>query len=1296
MIHLDTRNGEKDKILTLINSTIDKPNFELECLFYVKPSAEQMRNPSIPHTKFMSIVKRYKGNPNFISKVNERLTISFPRENVKYSNVRILIKGSGAIKSYCNNENLSLIRNNINFEYKINPKGLNRVEIINYNFRFNLKEELNFNNDEAKINELLRDINNIPKNYRYKKIFSFEKKTKDFQIDASIVKSSLTIDKFLTVKEIIDTHKLRDVEKPKNVSMSFHTWWDSIKNKPNEMVKLTNSSNYFKNIKDSNVFTNLPTYEVEVEYIKNKSIIPKFKNITDRKDYVNIEFINFFKEIGCVLQCIQGTFYIISNDDQINIKQQYIKVIENSINEKMLEGYGYGSNIHSQGKDGKGGKGGKGGQVGKDGKPFVNYKAKGGKYAMNTDNDINFEEEIEDKNAMSGGGVKIIGGGDEVEESEVKNGGGGGGGGDSEHKLVGGKFSDDSCDNTDNNTDDDSGDNTDDNTDDKSVEHNDSDEFAQTGGAKKLAELKNKIHKQLQYKMFFGPMIIDLLHNDASHIDKSAIPDPISNTNININYLVTDKTDGERNLLFFDETGKAYGIDRENTIKYFGIIIPSLANTILDGEYINRSYEDRILNNFYIFDAYIFKGENIMIKPFLFSKKGGKHGRYDTILESVKAFNESSNITQLNSRLPFLLYKKEYYQGDTHSSYKTRMKKDNSKSLMTENCESILTKMNVKYGGFLEVGHLFTYKTDGLVFHPDQLSVFQKSMDDHVVNPFQGGRWNNNYKWKSQANLTIDFRIIIVKEIGSSRPAYKYFGDKKYVLVNLMTGIYHNNNKIQKTNSIDNNKLNFYLINSGIKIQNLGSEIKFFATNPFIGYYDSEGNEKNNMGEAYFEVDGNDNIMCKDGSFITDGIICECSYDLSSDEEFRWTPERLRADKQSPNAYVTANTTWLLINKPITKEYLAGKEYVMINGKMKKIDKYGMLVGRSGSSYSGSNSLDADEKDLITNEYYSTNQKVELLTNPLKKFNNFVKEYLIERALSNYTKPNVMDLAVGEFGDMHKYAKMGVGYFLGLDINEHNINNPKSGAATRLMDQINKNPASQYSKMADKTLLIVGTATKNIANGDCAFDNINKYYLDVLYGRSKGNTSKLRKLEGVGLDGFDVITCMYAIHYMMNNETALDNFLRNVSENLLDQGYFIGTCLDGMEIIKELGGENEINGDIDGKSVFFIRKESTDPDAYKNITVGNKITVFFETFAGSFSENLVNKSYLKEKAKTHNLKMVEFKPFLEEPGNMLSKYEADGDKMSRENVKKIRESNAMMMWARFNSYFIFQKVRSKD
>jgi hypothetical protein len=175
-------------------------------------------------------------------------------------------------------------------------------------------------------------------------------------------------------------------------------------------------------------------------------------------------------------------------------------------------------------------------------------------------------------------------------------------------------------------------------------------------------------------------------------------------------------------------------------------------------------------------------------------------------------------------------------------------------------------------------------------------------------------------------------------------------------------------------------------------------------------------------------------------------------------------------------------------------------------------------------------------------------------------------------------------------------------------------------------------------------------------------------------------------------DGFDVATSMYTIHYMMNSEYELDNFLRNVSENLHDQGYFIGTCLDGMKILKELGSHNEIEGVIDDKTVYFIRKVNTDDEnAYTDITTGNKITVFYEKFGSYYDENLVNMSYLKEKAKEHNLKLIEYRTFLEEPGNLLTQFEATNAK----KAKQVQASEAMMTWAKFNSYFIFQKVRSE-
>ena len=75
-----------------------------------------------------------------------------------------------------------------------------------------------------------------------------------------------------------------------------------------------------------------------------------------------------------------------------------------------------------------------------------------------------------------------------------------------------------------------------------------------------------------------------------------------------------------------------------------------------------------------------------------------------------------------------------------------------------------------------------------------------------------------------------------------------------------------------------------------------------------------------------------------------------------------------------------------------------------------------------------------------------------------------------------------------------------------------------------------------------------------------------------------------------------------------------------------------------------------------------------------------------------------NFNQIWEKCLSFNIeqKPEEFKGLLDEPGNMLSKYASDGNYMGKENAKKIKESNAMMTWAKFNSYFIFQKVRSND
>ena len=1227
---MNINSQEKEGILDAISYSIDNPNFELECL--INNSTTPFR-PNIKHDDFIGIIKRYKGRPDFESSENVRLAISFPK-NSKYSNVRILIKGNGPINNYCNNENLNLIRNSIDFEEKTRVKTNNSsISINNYGLKFNLKKEINFNNDESRVSELIRDYDSEMKNYRYKKTFSFLKKTKDFQIDVSIVKNSTFIDnRYISVKDVKDNDLFKLVIKPPEIKDSFSAWWKSIENKPNEKVKVRDVSNSFKNIKDSDVFTNIPTYEAEVEYVKNKMLIkPKFKNATERKEYIQNDYVNFFKIIGSILQCVQGSLYIISKDEQIDVENKFIKVIENSITESML----FYKGIDSESENKKYNPNGKKPNYGKNKFYQKGGDAENASQELDSDNEIQYNTEDKDDDSS----FKVIEGNIQNEDRETISQDGGGG-----SKEVGTK---------------------------KVVTKE-----SAISSQRMLAKLKYDIVESLRRKgIFFGPMIIDLTHNNSNKIDPKAIPDIKTNTNIHINYLVTDKTDGDRNLLFFDEKGKIYGVDRENNIKSYGTTIPSLANSILDGEHVTRTEDDKILNNFYIFDIYIYKGENIIIKPFNYSKTGASDGRHKYILNAAKTANEDTNI-QLNQSLPFRIYKKDYYPSNSPDTYSELSEDD--KPVISENCEFLLNKMNVKYGGYLDVGHLFTYKTDGLVFLPNNLAVYQKYEDDYesIKNPFKMGSWMNNYKWKPTDHLTIDFKIEYVKEMTTGKLDYKYFDNKKYLKVILLSSV----KQTQDPKNISNNKLNFYLINSGLKIQSIPEDFKFFATNPFIGSYDDEGNLQNNMGEAYFEVDVNDNIVCKNGNFITNNVICECSYNKrNKDETMRWIPERVRADKSKPNSYTTAVTAWELINNPITKDMLSDKKKLTINGEPKIV-----------------------EINLEEVAYYSGNTKTKYLTTPFKTFANFVKRYIIDRGLTGYVKPKVLDIAVGKLGDIDKYTRAGVHTLVGIDINEDNINNPEDGASSRIMKMSKYAPA--IAKLSEKTMLIVGTCTKNISNGESVRDNINKYYIDILYGRAKGNTPKLRKMEGVGLDRFDMVSCMYAIHYMMNNEDDLNNFLINVSENLLDQGYFIGTCLNGDAVLSEMGSKDELKGTIDDKTVFLIKKVYDDSgkskkDYYKNITVGNKINVFYETFGSAFNENLVSIQYLKEKAKKHNLKLIDYKSFLEEPGNLLSMYEAATEewvKNAKGDVDAIRNSKALLTWAKFNCYFMFQKVRKVD
>ena len=100
------------------------------------------------------------------------------------------------------------------------------------------------------------------------------------------------------------------------------------------------------------------------------------------------------------------------------------------------------------------------------------------------------------------------------------------------------------------------------------------------------------------------PLAITLEKQNIIQLDNKNY---INSINIRRNYCVTDKTDGERHLLFFNENGELYLMNRLNNIKKTGMKCLNNRNTLLDGEYLIKNKTGKI-KKFLVFDLYISNG----------------------------------------------------------------------------------------------------------------------------------------------------------------------------------------------------------------------------------------------------------------------------------------------------------------------------------------------------------------------------------------------------------------------------------------------------------------------------------------------------------------------------------------------------------------------------------------------------------------------------------------------------------------------------------------------------------------
>lgn len=250
-------------------------------------------------------------------------------------------------------------------------------------------------------------------------------------------------------------------------------------------------------------------------------------------------------------------------------------------------------------------------------------------------------------------------------------------------------------------------------------------------------------------------------------------------------------------------------------------------------------------------------------------------------------------------------------------------------------------------------------------------------------------------------------------------------------------------------------------------------------------------------------------------------------------------------------------------------------------------------------------------------------EKVDNIDN-LRKFHNFIKSQLIINNCQKVNCKNLLDIACGRGGDLHKWLnhKLNIKYILAFDSHAESI-----------YSSIKKGDTF------DGAIARFQNAKKNYGNNIKSLPFINFQHLNLL------NPNILYKLNTIDKDKlYDVISCQFALHYFSENTDTLNKTMELVSKKLRKGGIFIGTATDGDRIynILQYGNVNIplltlIQGVYGSNNyLFYINIKST---------IVNRQNYF--ELQGASSEYYLFKQKLIEIANKYNLELVEYKSFYE-------------------------------------------------
>ena len=669
-----------------------------------------------------------------------------------------------------------------------------------------------------------------------------------------------------------------------------------------------------------------------------------------------------------------------------------------------------------------------------------------------------------------------------------------------------------------------------------------------------------------------------------------------------LEYYVTPKSDGLRMTGFICDTGELFIFSSKSELyqptgyifneEYFG--------SVFDGEMILNTKDGDKLADYLVFDCYYYKGKDIRSKLF--------NERLEHAKEIVAAVQ---NVHQTNLGVtPRVLLKKFI-----------PMTTDKFHSECKECFKDIENDI---------------YENDGLIFTPiDKVggnSLYDKVSTKKFIK--SGKEFKRLLKWKDSTFNSIDFRIRFLNEIekpfkvGDEYVMTKFMNCSLHVTYDKDPKPFTRDDFIEEMNNTGNASISY----------NRHFESQFKPFDP----------EDDNACSIQLPIyDGQ--IRCKendtwDGQKITNSDIVEMVYDKNLDSEFRWTPIRVRKDKDTPNFHKVALDIWQSYHFPVTKEIMTGEEKIPSNNDV--IDTY----YNNGDDTSG----DSD----------------------LRRFHRLhVKHAIFENTIGKTTGKKLLDLGSGKGGDIPRYIEFDANV-LGVDNSLDNLHNQNNGAYRRLLNIISGMKSKSKKRQSDnfpldKVVFITGDVGKPF-NNPSTFDLPNS---DGIYKRYVIDNNIFGKNYT-----FDAATVFFALHYFFKDEKTLDTFLANVANNIKVGGYFGGCCYDGEIIDKKLTENDDMDlvyRDSNDSEILRIRKKYEGKLSDDSKSLGKEIHVLVQSIDMIHPEYLVNFKFFAKKLFELGFKIVP------ENSNNFEMYYKNQNKI----VLSEGEQNASFL----NRTFVFQR-----